>query len=210
MTALAIAVGLQWLVTIVLAIMVILLYRQFGLLYLGSGARVRMQGTEVGQLAPAGLIVGDVDMGDVALDWSSVGPKRATLLLLTRQDCEITTDLVGDLDALAERWYQDIDFLLVDAVDGLDDPPREQRPGASWRAAVSPAGLVHKAFDIEVSPYAYVISSSGVVEARDIVNDGRGIEGLLQEARASRSGRRIPVQQSMAVRRHAIPMERSR
>ncbi|MDQ2814950.1 MAG: hypothetical protein M3Z75_24630 [Actinomycetota bacterium] len=48
-----------------------------------------------------------------------------------------------------------------------------------WRSA---DGAVHDAFDVEVSPFAYVIGRDGIVRAKGIVSEPQDITGLLARA----------------------------
>src|SRR5574341_2258934 len=97
MQALVISVVLLWLLVLVLLVLVVLLYRQFGLLYLGSGQRVRMTGRPVGKHAVEGLTV-ELEGTEVALDWSRPGEGRGTLLVLGGPICPLCAELVPQLN----------------------------------------------------------------------------------------------------------------
>jgi methylamine dehydrogenase accessory protein MauD len=182
MTLLVISTVLLWILVMFMVVLVILLYRQFGLLYLGSGARVRLQGVQVGGNAPEPLRAVDSRGEEFSLDWTAPGPDRATLLLLTAPECPLAEALVPELNEFSESWATAVDVLLVDRALPDGAPLRRLPVEPTWRYAFSPGSVVHRAFDIDVSPYAYVIGSDGTVRARDIVNDTRALAALITGA----------------------------
>lgn len=71
-----------------------------------------------------------------------------------------------------------------------------------WIYAEDPEGRLHETFDIEATPYAFVVGSSREVVSKGIVNDIRDLEGVLSLAlednapegsRESRDGEASPV-----------------
>src|ERR1019366_5906353 len=76
-----------WLAVIFLTVLVLLLYRQFGLAYLSGRARAGMQGLDLGARArPVALTA--LDGGDVEIDWSRpLARDGATVLVFALPSC---------------------------------------------------------------------------------------------------------------------------
>ena len=108
MALLVAAVALLYVLHVTLAVLVIVLYRQFGLVYVGSRRSHEMVGPPVGARAPSGLKVFSTEDAEVslALDWSTVQPGGVTLLLLGGDACPLCDHLLHHLD---EDWPTGLD-----------------------------------------------------------------------------------------------------
>ncbi|CAN5240984.1 hypothetical protein BH18ACT4_BH18ACT4_07750 [soil metagenome] len=194
MSLLGVSVILLWILTSVLTVLVILLYRQFGLLYLGSSTAVRLRGLQVGRSAPEGLTLVAPDGSTLALDWAAAGAGRGTVLVLTAPLCPLCEKLLSALNGFVDEWGSVVDVVVADRSDGdAATTPRSLSDGVRWRYGVSVEADVHHAFDIDVQPYVFVISDDGVVAARDIVNTtdrlGSIVTACLDESGRIASGR---------------------
>jgi hypothetical protein len=176
---LAVSVIVLWVIVLVLSVLVVLLYRQFGLLYLGSGGRVRVQGLVVGERfanTPPVFVDGHAE----TIDWTAAGEGRGTLVLLTHVTCPLTESILPTLNAWSFLWDM-VDIWVVDRK-FADSEQRIVPTERQWTYATSPDGSFHRALDIDVSPYAYLFDINGVVQARDIVGDAQGLTQLLESA----------------------------
>jgi hypothetical protein len=187
MAVLVASVVLLYLLFLVLAVLVIVLYRQFGLVYVGSRRAHEMRGPGIGESAPTGLRVVKPENSELSLElnWSEVSPGGATLLLLGGETCPICHHLLQHLDEASPLILDHIRILFVDksASDaGFDVPSSVAGRWQHWR---SPESSVHDAFDVDVSPFAFVIDDRGVTRAKGIVSTIQSMLALLQEAQIS-------------------------
>ena len=199
MSLLAVSVVLLWAIVIVLVLLVTLLYRQFGLLYLGSGGAVRLRGREVGRRAPDDIILSESAGQDFAVTWDDVGQGRCTILLLTGESCPLCEALVPELNDFTRMWADVADVVVADRAESSDLPTRPLPDPRDWRYGRSIGGACHKAFDIDIQPYAFLIDWQGIIRARDIVNATPQREALLRsilgdDRRVMASGFRSPVE----------------
>jgi hypothetical protein len=179
------SVVLLYLLVCVLAILVIVLYRQFGEVYVGSRRSLEMAGPPVGARAPEGLrvISPDTDELSLALDWGAVHTDGATLLLLGGEVCPLCEHLLRHLDDDLPPGFGDVRVLFVDKDPGSVPSAVPSSLTGRWQHWRSAEGSVHTAFDVEVSPFAIVIDHEGIIRAKGIVSTPREIEELMREAR---------------------------
>ena len=197
MSLLVASVVLLWVVVLVLVVLVILVYRQFGLIYLGSGRSVRIPGVQVGHHAPEHLTVA-VDGELVPVDWTAPGEGRGTMVLFGAPDCPLCERIVPMLNHFASEWRHTVDLLFVDrfAADRFISRPLPIDRG--WTYAISAGGAFHEAFDIQATPYCYVVNAKGVVQAREIVNTIESMHTLLIGALDPDKGFRVMKEQDAA------------
>lgn len=192
-----------WILVAVLTFLVLLVYRQFGLLYLGSSGAVRLRGREVGQHAPDGLLLRGGDGGEIPLDWRAAGDGRFTVLLLTAEKCPLCNELLLHLDDFIDRWKRLADVIVADRVEREVDNVRGVGT-RRWRHGLSVGGACHAAFDVDVQPYTYIIDSAGIIRARDIVNVPQAIDAMLRHvADDGRNGSAVETQTGEGQRTHA-------
>lgn len=182
MSLLAVAVILLWIIVIVLSILVMLLYRQFGLVYLGSGQRIRLTGLAIGKHAPADQSA-ELDGVTRELDWSAVGAGRGTMLIFGGARCPICEELLPELNEAERLWGKLVDFVFVDRPLRAGDAERRSLPeGRRWRYAFSPDASLHEAFDVEVTPYGFLVNNQGVLISKRIINSVDHIAMVIEHA----------------------------
>lgn len=181
MTLLVVAVVLLWVIVMILAVLVVLLYRQFGLIYIGSRARVALTGLAVGATAPE---VAHLRMAGRDFDWSwNAGQEgRATFAIFGAPACTLCAKLTPHINSFADRWGHVIDVIFVERGPLPAGPTHDSPTRTQWMYAEDPEGILHDKFDIENTPYAFVVDSKRRVLSKGIVNDRKGLEGVLSFA----------------------------
>ncbi len=185
---------LLWALVIVLVLLVILLYRQYGLSIMGSRQRLAMIGLDVGSAAPplTGLLA-NLDEPEPPLTWSEEEPagRLGRFLLLAIATCPICQELRPVAGDIVGRW-PDVEFVWIDGPD-LESDSAETRPRgpAGWRVLQSPDEAAHAAMQVSVFPFAYAVDASGRVRGKGVVSDVEDIEATL--ARAFKRAGRVPL-----------------
>lgn len=190
MTMLVVAVAVLWFVVAILSVLVVLLYRQFGLLYMGSRNRIALTGRAVGSSAPSNIEL-EVAGRFVNWDWRAAGSGRATLAIFAVPQCPLCDELVPGLNDFADKWGELVDVLFIERGPLPDGPTHDVPTRTQWTYAVTPDNTLHEAFDVEATPFAFLVSSSGTVLAKGIVNITQHLEGVIGLALDDR-GRLIP------------------
>src|SRR5215471_950265 len=116
MAVLVASVALLYALFLALAVLVIVLYRQFGLVYVGSRRAHEMRGPRIGESAPTGLrVVKPGNSGlSLELNWFEVPPGGATLLLLGGESCPMCHHLLQHLDEASPLIPERIRILFID------------------------------------------------------------------------------------------------
>ncbi len=169
-----------WLLVFMLLILVLLLYRQYGRSLMTPRGRIATAGLSIGEKAPA-LSVRAQDGSPMIVDW--VGTKRGTAALFALPGCPICSHLWEEAEfaALPAQW-PGVEFIWFD----VDKAHLDAGPvPAGWAFAHSADRSAHEAVELPASPYAYVVSGSGKVMSKGLINDGMKLAELLAGAFAN-------------------------
>jgi len=175
------AVAALWLLFVFLTVLIVLLYRQFGLLYMGSRARVEQTGLEPGKRIPLGAPI--KINGEASTLGAVVAAAEKTFLVFGGPGCELCARLIPQLEEFGAE-QPGIGLVYVDR--GLD--PVLASEASSWRYAVSDEGRLHDSMDVVASPFGFVVDAAGVVLSKGIVNNARHLDDLVARAMAAENG----------------------
>jgi len=183
MTALAISNVVLWVVVICLALVLLALTRQLGVLHeriAPAGALMINRGPEIGE-AMAALDVTDLDGREWRIGGANVKGK-STLILFLSPTCPVCKTL---LPVVRSSRQQERDWLeVVLASDG--DPAQHRQFVQQYQLRdfpylVSPSlGLNYQ---VNRLPFAALIDKDGVLRARGLVNSREHLESLFEAQR---------------------------
>ena len=183
MTALAVSNGALWLVVIALAVALLAVIRQVGVLHeriAPVGALMLAKGLKVGESAPQ---IAALDLEGRSMTLGSVrSDERATLIVFVSPTCPVCKTL---LPALKSSLASERDWLdIVLASDGEVTAQREfvlaQRLGAFPYVVSEPLGI---SYQVSRLPFAALVDAKGVLRARGIVNSQEHLESLFEAKR---------------------------
>jgi methylamine dehydrogenase accessory protein MauD len=175
---------LLWVFVVVLVIAVLLLYRQFGLVYMNSRRRLDMQGPDIGRPAPSIPVV-TVPSGEPAtIKWELAEPLRAQFVLFALPTCQVCKALLPDLAVVTGRWPS-VGFVWVHGSTSLDDAVATAPSLPSWSVLAGNGMAAHQSFDVGTVPFAFVLGGDGRVRSKGLINGLDDIERLIQESEAS-------------------------
>ncbi|MGH2531949.1 MAG: TlpA disulfide reductase family protein [Thermomicrobiales bacterium] len=168
--------GALWLLFVVQAVLLFLLYRHIGMVILGTGEGVQRDGLGVGEVA---LAVGGVTTEGREVRWVPQAG-RSELLVFAAPDCEPCAEVFPYINRLA----------TVPNGDGV--PVTTVVQGASGRAVLAVEKLGSAvpvlaedgsgAFDryrVRVTPFAFVIGEDGRVQAKGVCGSPNALKQLL-------------------------------
>jgi methylamine dehydrogenase accessory protein MauD len=183
MTALAISNIVLWLVVICLALVLLALTRQLGVLHeriAPAGALMINRGPAIGETMAA-LDVTDLEGRDWRIGGANAGGK-STLILFLSPTCPVCKTL---LPVVRSSRQQERDWLeVVLASDG--DPAQHRQFVQEYQLRdfpylVSPSlGL---SYQVNRLPFAALIDKDGVLRARGLVNSREHLESLFEAQR---------------------------
>ncbi len=183
MNVLAVSNITLWIVVIVLALALLAVVRQLGVLHeriAPAGALMLAKGLKVGEPAPQ-VAADDLDGAVHAIGAPREGG-RATLLMFVSPSCPVCKSLLPALksSAVAERDWLDV----VLTSDG--DLASQHEFVAGQRLASFPyivSAALGMAYQVSRLPFAALIDSQGVLRARGIVNSREHLESLFEAKR---------------------------
>ncbi|MDQ3822243.1 MAG: redoxin family protein [Actinomycetota bacterium] len=167
-----------WIVVGTLAVAVVVLFRQLGVLHLRFGPRGALalsEGPPVGEPAPR---IATTDLTGALHELGGGG--TATTVVFISPDCPLCDSLVPAIRALHGELGTDEDLIAVTSDD--DDASRayQRRLGAVPLVASSAIG---EAYGITGTPYAVHIDAQGIVARKGVVNTLEQLEGVVEPSR---------------------------
>lgn len=167
-----------WLLLLTNFVLVLLLYRHFGLMSLGTLEGVQRDGLPVGDPTP--VVVG-IRPDGVDTEWTP-SSRRPSLLLFAAPDCGPCRDILPQVSALADA-VPELELAVV--TDGPVDRAKELADQISSERVTILAEDASGAFNnyrVRVTPFAFVIGQDGRVQAKGLCNDPLRVQQLLAAA----------------------------
>lgn len=183
MTALIVSNAVLWLLVIALALVVLALTRQLGVLHeriAPVGALMLAKGLKVGDLAPP-VAVADLDGRPL-----TIGAARADgtslLVMFVSPTCPVCKALLPVLKSSRKSEQSSLEIVLSSDGDIAQQQAfvREHGLGAFRYVVSAPLGI---SYQVSRLPYAVLIDADGVLRARGIINSREHLESLLEAKR---------------------------
>jgi methylamine dehydrogenase accessory protein MauD len=171
-----------WAFVFFLAFLVAGALRQIGLIALrlgdDPGALITDTGLDRGVDAPAFEGV-DVDSGELrrSLDFE----RRARVLAFLTPTCLACRELIPHLNEVIETRGREFDFVVICRGDREFCRTLRWRDGIAASVIADETGRIEAAFDVQLTPFVYVLDYEGRVLVRGVANDWRHVESLLNE-----------------------------
>lgn len=178
--ALLISNMVLWAAVLALALVVLALVRQLGILHeriAPAGALLLERGLKVGETAPE-VTVADLD-GQTRSIGSASPDGRSTLLVFVSPTCPVCKALLPVVKASRRSERQWLDIVL--ASDGSEEEHRQfvAAHGLSGIPYVlsAPLGMT---YHVGRLPFAALIDSAGILRARGLINSREHLESLFE------------------------------
>lgn len=183
MSALLVSNVVLWVLVIALALVVLALARQLGVLHeriTPVGALMLAKGLKVGELAP-GVAVNDVDGQALTIG----GPRseaKSLLVMFVSPTCPVCKVLLPVLKASRRSEQSWLDIVLASDGDLAEQRAFVQAQGLEgFRYVVSaPLGVTYQ---VSRLPYAVLIDGDGTLRARGLINSREHLESLFEAKR---------------------------
>ena len=183
MTALAVSNLVLWVLVLVLAVVVLALVRQVGVLHeriAPAGALMLNRGLKVGEAAPR-LDVADLD-GRIHQLGGARGDGRSTLVLFVSPTCPVCKSLLPVVKSSCKDERNWLEVIL--SGDGELGEQREfvRVQGLEGVPYIVSAAL-GLAYQVSRLPFAVLLDEQGVLRARGLVNSREHLESLFEAKR---------------------------
>ena len=177
-----------WLLLLTLGVLVLLLYRHFGVMSLGTLEGVQRDGLPIGSVAPP--ISGVTAAGqDTRWDPRHGQPQ---LLLFAAPDCQPCATVLPHVERLAQAVNGGLGIAAV--VPGPRDEVARfvDRYRPSFPCLAEDGSGAFTRYRVRVTPFGIVVGSDGRVLAKGLCGDQVRLRGLLEAADLSDVARALP------------------
>lgn len=167
----------MWMLLLVQGLLLLLLYRHFGLVTLATEEGVQRDGLAVGELAPA---IRGVTAEGTAMEWHP-RPGQSELVLFATADCAPCAQVVPAVDALA-RHSPGLGIVAVvpGRREGIARFAEKFRP--SFPCFADEGRQAFDRYRVRVTPFAFVIGADGRIRAKALCSDPSRLRALLASA----------------------------
>src|SRR5215216_5050232 len=155
-----------WIIVVVLIVLVILLYRQLGIMYLGSAEGVSRDGIAPGTKAPEFDLKDQYDNPQRLSDYRG----RPTVLLFGSPHCSPCRILLPQLHDWAKA-HPEVGIVWLNAASEEESLKFASDTGATLPIApYSPQENLLDKYRVRVTPFMFLVDESGVVKVKGLVN----------------------------------------
>jgi hypothetical protein len=170
--------AILWFLIVLLALLVLLLYRHFGLMLLPGAQRISLGGLDLDARAPS-IVVRSRDGRDRSVEWVSERSDQTagSFVVLALPGCPLCDHLRREehLDDFPLMW-PGVRFMWIDAAVEADAPIPD-----GWQGLLSEDRAAHEAMDIPGSPFGYGIRADGTIGYKGLVNIWNDLREALEK-----------------------------
>lgn len=169
-----------WVLVVVMAVLLLLVYRHFGLIAVSTGEGHDRDGLPLGRAAPS---ISGVNRDNTRLEWTP-SRGRHTLLVFALPGCEPCEQIAAYLGPLGRKTQQ-LPFDLVVAATGRGDAVQalEQSVGAGVECIGDDGSGAMRNYEVKVTPFAFVLDIDGKIVAKGNCSTAARLRQLLMKAR---------------------------
>ncbi len=174
-----------WAVVLFQGLVIFILLRQLGVMYLGTARGVAHDGLAPGARAPDFAVRGLGGQNISLADFRGL----PLVLIFGSPNCVPCRALVPDLNSFARERSRDLRVLFLSRGE-LEEASRFAREfDLQVSTAVHPDDGLPDKYKVRVTPFAFLISGEGTIEAKGLANNREHLEMLLRTGGgASRNG----------------------
>ena len=177
-TAFYVSYGALWVLVIVLTVLLLLVYRHFGMMTLGTMEGVQRDGLPLGEKAPS---VFGVRAGGAETNWQPP-PDRSSIVIFASPDCEPCSVVLPAANRLSAMRKADLSLLAVvpgpvESAERMIDQYRLE-----FDCIAEDGSGAFEKYRVRVTPFAFVVGSDGLVRAKGLCSDPMMLRDLLEAA----------------------------
>lgn len=167
-----------WAVVAFQGVVIFLLLRQLGLMYLGTAQGIARDGLAVGKRAPQFTVRGLAGEPIALSDFAGT----PLLLVFGSPNCAPCKHLIPHLNAFAEKHSRELRVLFLSRGE-LEEARRFAREeDVQVPVAAHPDDTLPDQYQARVTPFGFVIGADGTILAKGLVNNHEHLEMLMHMA----------------------------
>jgi methylamine dehydrogenase accessory protein MauD len=177
-----------WLLLLTVGVLVLLLYRHFGMMSLGTLEGVQRDGLPIGEVAPP---VSGVTAAGEESGWE---PRRGQpqLLLFAAPDCEPCATVLPHVERLARAVDGGLGIAAVVPGPRSEVARFVERHQPSFPALAEDGSGAFARYRVRVTPFGFVVGEDGRVLAKGLCSNQARLRGLLEAADMGDLARALP------------------
>jgi methylamine dehydrogenase accessory protein MauD len=166
-----------WILVIGLAILVLLLYRQLGIMYLGTAEGVSRDGLERGTRAPDFNLADQYGMEQRLSNYKG----KPVAVVFGSPNCGPCRTLIPELHEWARR-HPDVAVLWLNSATPSDSLRFVNETGATLPVApYSTDDNLLNTYKVRVTPFLFMLDENGIIRAKGLVNNKGGLDLYYRE-----------------------------
>lgn len=167
----------MWILLLILSILVLLIYRHFGLLQLGTVEGVQRDGLDVGESAPS--VRGVTAQGN-SIEWVPQ-PAHTYLLTFVSATCEPCAKILPSILQFAALTNEAEVILIVDGSRERTVQLIEKfHPPSSVLCIAEKGSITSLAYKVRVAPFAFLIGKDGRIYGKSLCDTVVRLQYLLE------------------------------
>ncbi len=180
-----------WVVVLGMGVLVLLLYRQLGIMYLGSAEGVSRDGLEKGTTAPDFSLADQYGATQRLANYRG----RPVLLVFGSPHCSPCRTLLPQMHDWAKA-HPDVVPIWLNAASNDESLKFVSETGATLPVAAYPpeTNLMDK-YKVRVTPFMFMLDEKGIIQAKGLVNTRSGLDLYYKELKTGRQSQQEPVAQ---------------
>lgn len=169
------AFGVLWLLVLFQGVLILLMYRHFGLMSLETAGAVSRDGLRIGDSAPT---INGVNAAGLQTSWVPER-ERFNLVLFAAPECEPCAQVLPDIAILGLDDFAPVSTLVVVPGSSEDARAVTDKYGSSLRCLAEGDAAVFDAYRVRVTPFAFVIDPYGRVARKGVCSNPQLLHNLL-------------------------------
>lgn len=164
-----------WVLVITLTLLNLILFRQLGIMVMGTARGINRSGLQIGKMVPK--------VDGVSVDgnnWStSAILGKPHLLFFGSTTCSECKDIMPYLDQMQKKYNVTPILLLFSELDMAKKYIQENK--IKYEVILANNNIAEK-MDVTATPFAYAVDSSGIIQSKGLINTLHQLESTAQSA----------------------------
>jgi methylamine dehydrogenase accessory protein MauD len=182
-----------WVLVVVLILLVILLYRQLGIMYLGSAEGVSRDGLEPGKKAPDWSLEDQYGTARKLSDYLG----KPTVVVFGSPHCSPCRILLPQMHDWAKA-HPEVGIVWLNAASPEESLKFVSETGATLPIIpYAPETKLMDKYRVRVTPFMFLLDENGIIRQKGLVNTKAGLDLYYKEYKDFKSGKKPEQEQTM-------------
>jgi|SRR5690625_3880095 methylamine dehydrogenase accessory protein MauD len=168
-----------WIVQLLIAFSLILIFRQFGTVYLRDKDAISRDGIPIGKKIPF-FEAKSIKTGSLVSKDSLVNKNKPTIITFISTRCQPCNELIPQWNKAYEEYGDDVNFLLI-AIGEENNIVKLVKEKEGKGEILVDNSSIASLFQTRVTPFGFIIDHNGVVKGKGVCSSISNINHLLSQ-----------------------------